>query len=55
MPEDRFKAGRAEVLAWFLAREQIYHTDHFREKYEENARTNLSHSISTLRASSPRT
>ncbi len=55
VPEDRFKAGRAEVLVWFLAREQIYHTDHFREKYEENARTNLSHSISTLRASSPRT
>ena len=48
VPEDRFKAGRAEVLARFLARERIYHTDHFREKYEENARANLSHSISML-------
>jgi predicted metal-dependent HD superfamily phosphohydrolase len=48
VPEDRFKAGRAEVLARFLAREHIYHTDHFREKYEENARANLSHSISML-------
>jgi len=45
-PEDRFKAGRAEILAWFLAREHIYHTGHFRAKYEENARANLSHSIS---------
>jgi predicted metal-dependent HD superfamily phosphohydrolase len=49
--EERFKAGRAEVLARFLAREHIYHTGHFREKYEENARANLSHSISTLRSS----
>jgi predicted metal-dependent HD superfamily phosphohydrolase len=50
--EERFRAGRAEVLARFLAREHIYYTDHFREKYEENARANLSNSISTLRSSS---
>ena len=54
LPEVIFKAGRAEVLAWFLFRERIYHTDHFREKYEENARANLSRSISKLRASRPR-
>ncbi len=53
VPEDRFKAGRAEVLARFLARKHIYYTDHFREKYEVNARANLSRSISTLRASGP--
>jgi len=53
VPDDRFKAGRAEVLARFLAREHIYYTDHFREKYEMNARANLSHSISMLRTSGP--
>jgi len=53
VPEDRFEVGRTEVLARFLTREHIYHTDHFRERYEENARANLSHSISMLRASSP--
>lgn len=53
VPENRFRAGRAELLARFLAREHIYYTDHFREKYEENARANLSHSISKLRAPSP--
>jgi predicted metal-dependent HD superfamily phosphohydrolase len=52
VPEDKFRAGRAELLTRFLAREHIYHTDHFREKYEENARANLSHSISKLRAPS---
>jgi len=53
VPEDRFKAGRTEVLARFLERDHVYHTGHFREKYEANARANLSHSISELRASDP--
>ncbi len=48
VPEDRFKAGRAELLARFLARKHIYHTDHFRKKYEKNARANLSISIRKL-------
>jgi len=50
VPEDRFRAGRAQVLARFLARWHIYHTGHFREKYEENARANLSRSVSALRS-----
>ncbi|MFH2112659.1 MAG: N-methyl-D-aspartate receptor NMDAR2C subunit [Candidatus Bathyarchaeota archaeon] len=51
VPEDRFKAGRTEVLARFLERDHVYHTGHFREKYEANARANLSHSLTTLRSS----
>jgi predicted metal-dependent HD superfamily phosphohydrolase len=50
VPEDRFRAGRAQVLARFLARRHIYHTGHFRERYEENARANLSRSVSALRS-----
>jgi len=48
VPEDRFRKGRTEILNGFLERDSIYQTDHFREKYEETARENLRHSISSL-------
>jgi predicted metal-dependent HD superfamily phosphohydrolase len=48
LPEDEFRAGRARVLAGFLARQQIYQTAFFRDKYEKHARVNLAESIERL-------
>ncbi|MCM8797191.1 MAG: N-methyl-D-aspartate receptor NMDAR2C subunit [Candidatus Omnitrophica bacterium] len=48
-PEDGYRAGRARLLSRLLARPQIYYTGHFRQRYEERARANLSRSISLLR------
>ncbi len=36
-----FRHRRREVLARFLAREQIYRTDYFRSRFEQTARANL--------------
>jgi predicted metal-dependent HD superfamily phosphohydrolase len=49
VPEAVFAAKRAEVLERFLARQWIFATEWFREKYEEQARQNLKGSISRLR------
>ena len=46
VPLIKYKKGRAELLSRFLRRKYIYYTEHFREKYEEKARDNLSYSIS---------
>lgn len=45
---ERFDAGRAGILKRFLSRPAIYSTDHFREKYEAQARANLKRSIERL-------
>jgi predicted metal-dependent HD superfamily phosphohydrolase len=52
VPQALFSSKRAEILERFLARETIYGTDWFRNKYERQARQNLEASILTLRGSS---
>jgi predicted metal-dependent HD superfamily phosphohydrolase/GNAT superfamily N-acetyltransferase len=49
VPAGVFSAKRAEILERFLARERIYTTEPFFQKYERQARSNLQSSIRTLR------
>lgn len=48
VPEMAFCAGRASILARFLARPSIYATPAFRHRYEDAARANLTRSILAL-------
>jgi predicted metal-dependent HD superfamily phosphohydrolase len=48
--EKEFITGRLLILDGFLRRPEIYHTKHFREKYEKAARANLARSIMRLGA-----
>lgn len=48
VPEEIFKKERAKILQSFLDRKSIYYTDHFRNKYEDQARKNLEFSIFKL-------
>ena len=41
MPGFVYRMKRRSVLKAFLARPSIYCTDHFRERYEAQARSNL--------------
>jgi predicted metal-dependent HD superfamily phosphohydrolase len=50
MEELAFCQGRAAILAGFLQRDFICHTDHFRERYEHQARLNLERSLANLQA-----
>jgi predicted metal-dependent HD superfamily phosphohydrolase len=43
-----FKRKRAEILEGFLRRPALYHTEHFRSRYEAVARANLTRSIRQL-------
>lgn len=45
-----FSAGRLEVLRAFYLKKYLYHTEHFRTKYEAAARANLEASIKALAA-----
>jgi predicted metal-dependent HD superfamily phosphohydrolase len=49
VPNAVFASKRAEVLEKFLSRERIYATEWFQNKYERQARMNLSASINHLR------
>ena len=49
VPEATYREARAEVLDRFLRREFIYQTDHFRGRYEGQARRNLRRAIAALR------
>lgn len=49
VPNAVFASKRAEVLEKFLSRHQIYATEWFQNKYERQARMNLSASINLLR------
>ena len=49
VPEPTFKSKRAEILGRFLARERIYVTESFFERYETKARSNLKRSLHDLR------
>ncbi len=46
VPEEIFKIERMKVLKSFLNRTNIYCTDYFRDKYEEQAKSNIQRSLS---------
>ena len=48
--EDAYRIGRTQVLQKFLDRPSIYQTDHFRSRYEAQARANLQRAIAKLSA-----
>ena len=48
VPQLVFASKRAEILKRFLARERIFATDWFRNKYEKQARLNLEASIACV-------
>ena len=43
-----FARGRRDMLGRFLARPRIYYTDAFRDRYEANARQNLTRALAKL-------
>jgi len=49
VPEDIYRVKRAEILEGFLNRPEIYHTMHFRQRFELVANYNLGGSIARLR------
>lgn len=51
VPNDAFTEGRSKILRQFLQRPSIYSTEHFRRKYEQAARDNLTRSLSRLQSS----
>jgi predicted metal-dependent HD superfamily phosphohydrolase len=53
VPDAPFRAGRSQILRSFLDRPSIYLTDFFRDLYEQNARANLTRSLTTLGAPPP--
>lgn len=48
--EDAFVSGRSAILKSFLGRPAIYSTQFFRNKYEMQARRNITRSLARLRA-----
>jgi predicted metal-dependent HD superfamily phosphohydrolase len=50
VPYETFRVRRAEILARFLARAQLYQTEHFGARLEWKARLNLAHAIAVLRS-----
>ncbi len=48
VPGPLFRAKRKEMLSAFVERESLYETEHFRSRYESQARTNLARSIERL-------
>jgi predicted metal-dependent HD superfamily phosphohydrolase len=48
VPEDEYRELRKQILQSFGDRPKIYHTDHFRQKYEVMARKNLERTIVDL-------
>jgi len=50
VPEEIFRKKRAEIMQKFLDRPSIFVTDHFRQKYEAQARKNLEALIKKLSA-----
>ncbi|TYB46751.1 HD domain-containing protein [Actinomadura chibensis] len=50
VPDEFFKAGRAEVLNGLLALPKLFHTPIARERYEEHARANIRTELMLLNA-----
>jgi predicted metal-dependent HD superfamily phosphohydrolase len=53
IPEPLYRAGRARVLARLLARDPLFRTEHFRDRYEATARRNLRRSLDALAVPPP--
>jgi predicted metal-dependent HD superfamily phosphohydrolase len=49
VPKAIYRVKRAEILEQFLGRPSIYHTEYFRSRYEQAARSHLVESIHRLR------
>lgn len=49
VPYEEYKSARARVLTAFLSRPAIYSTPHFRAKYEQRARENLTEALAKLK------
>jgi predicted metal-dependent HD superfamily phosphohydrolase len=49
VPELIYKSKRTEILQQFLNRPAIFNTESFRNRYEQQARTNLNHAIGLLK------
>lgn len=47
-PDILYKPGRKKVLKYFLELESIFKTEHFRDKYEQQARENLAAELELL-------
>ncbi len=48
VPDEDFRAGRAQVLRSLLERETIYHTAYARDRWEDTARANLERELGSL-------
>ena len=48
VPEPLYRAGRTRILAAFQARDRIYLTDHFHDRFEGPARANLRRALAQL-------
>jgi predicted metal-dependent HD superfamily phosphohydrolase len=48
VPHAAFREGRARILRAFLHRSTIYATEHFRQHYEAQARSNIARSLQVL-------
>ena len=48
VPEPDYRRGRARILTAFLDRPRLYFTDHFRDRYEPQARLNLRRALAEL-------
>ena len=48
VPDQAFREGRGKIVRAFLLRPTIYTTDHFRQRYEAQARMNLARSLKLL-------
>ena len=49
VPADVYAKKRAEILEGFLARDRLFSTDYFHQRYESQARANLAGLIASLR------
>ena len=54
LDETAWRAGRAEVMAGLLARDQIYGTGAARRRWEASARANIARELESLTAGPPR-
>jgi predicted metal-dependent HD superfamily phosphohydrolase len=48
-PEELFKTGRKNVLQYYIGMDFIFKTEHFREKFEKQARENIATELKALK------
>jgi len=47
-PDAKYKAGRKDVLNFFLNKENIFHTEYFQQLYKDKAKENITYELSLL-------